>query len=583
MSIIEETLNRLSEERAKQPSTGLESSQSERDAQQGSAPAAELPGDTFNALPWSASQTRTQSGKMSRLPIYVVFFAIIVSAAAWFGIQFLESSGTKDGVKLAKVTEEAPAPVTVAPPAAPEPVAEPAAPVAVVPEAPAEVAAPVVSAPVAPPPVAVEPAPLPVAPAPVVTPAVVAAVPAATPPVAVKSAPAEAAVSPPSTPAPVAKVPSEKPAAVSTVDTAPVNAKAVATEVDASLPSWVSEGRRLLNAKDVSGALKAWNAGFSALPADQRIVAVAAFYDQSVALAALKRLDGFDNAMVVTGHYAGRSAWYLLLHSKPESRQSDLARAIVLTGVKGGAVTGAARLSQIVPVPDQGTQPSGKNAVAASGKEVQETPKLVVKAPTAEPPESKEPAVVAAKKEAAAVVPKKEAREAVDTANSTAPTMNVLYESQLEQVAKAFNSGSYKEAEELARTTLDQNAKSAGAWLWVGKTVLARGQFDDAERHLARATEISPNLAEAWTLRGIVAQETGNHTQALKYFSETLRLQPNQAEAYFNIGYSHDALGNRNEAEANWRRFLDVAKDKPRYAKQRVYVEQHLGAAIRQE
>lgn len=583
MSIIEETLNRLSEERTKQPSTGLGPSQAVRDAQHASVPVAELPGDTFNALPWSASQTRTQSGKVSRLPIYVVFFAIIVSAAAWFGIQFLESSGAKDEVKLAKITEEAPTPVTVAPPVAAESVVEPPAPVVVVPEAPAEVPAPVVSAPVAPAPVEVEPAPLPVAPAPVVTPAVVAAAPAAAPPVPVKSAPAEAAVSPQSTPAPVTNVSSEKPVIAAAVDTAPVNAKAVVTEVDASLPPWVSEGRRLLNAKDVSGALKAWNAGFGALPVDQRIVAVAAFYDQSVALAALKRLDGFDNAMVVTGHYAGRSAWYLLLHSKPESRQSDLARAIVLTGVKGGAVTGVARLSQIVPVPDQGSQLSAKSAVATSGKEVQDASKFVAKASAVEPPEGKERAAVAAKKETAAAAPKKEAREAVDTANLAAPVMNVLYESQLEQVAKAFNSGSYKEAEELARTVLDQNAKSAGASLWVGKTVLARGQFDEAERHLAHATEISPNLAEAWTLRGIVAQETGNHTQALKYFSETLRLQPNQAEAYFNIGYSQDALGNRNEAEANWRRFLDVAKDKPRYAKQRVYVEQHLGPAIRQE
>jgi len=587
MSIIEETLNRLSEERTKQPLTGLKSGKkSESDVLHTSAPMAEMPGDTFNALPWSATQTRTQSGKMSRLPVYAVFFAVVVSASAWFGIQFLESSGTKEGVNLAKVSEETAKPVIVNSAPVQEHVTELPAPVAVLPEAPAEVpAAPVVSAPAETAPASAEP--VPVAAAPVSPPAVVVPTPVATPLVAVKS-PSVVTVPFSTAPTPVARPVNEKPEIASTTDTAPATAKPVVAEVDASLPSWVSEGRRLLNAKEVSAALKVWNTGFAALPADQRIVAVAAFYDQTVALAALKRLDGFDNAIVVTGNYAGRHAWYLLLHSRSEARQTDLTRAMMLSGVKGGAVTGVARLSQIVPVSDQGNQLPAKSVVVPLGREMKEVQKPVARAPAvANQTDGKESVGVVAKKETHVPVDRKEVRGAADSASSSAtsaaPAMNVLYESQLEQIAKAFNKGSYKEAEELARTVLDQNANSSGAWLWVGKTVLARGQFDDAERHLARATEISPQLAEAWTLRGIAAQETGNHAQALKFFSETLRLQPNQAEAYFNIGYSQEALGNRGEAEANWQRFLDIAKDKPRYAKQRAYVEQHMGSAIRQE
>lgn len=608
MSIIEETLNRLSEERTKQVPSHHGSSLADSESTSVSEPPDKLPGDDFNALPWSVAQTRTQKGKMSRLPAYVAFLAVGVSALAWFGIQFLENPGSNGSAKRAQVAETMPQPVAVASIDSQAVVAKPTeSPVVTTQDATAETSTPPAS-PTVGTPVASEAVPLSngpvertkpttqaVATGPAdVTPAVkpVDAQSLAVPAVAVKPAELDSSAQSIRVPASTASQLADKPTTITPVATQAPRVGGSASEDSVSLPSWISEGRRLMDAKDIAAAFKVWNQGFGALPTQQRIVAVAAFYDQSPALAALKTLDGFQNAMVVSGSYAGRSAWYLLLYSRPEAQKDDLARAMVLTGIKGGAVTGVGRISQVVPVLDQVSRAGAGRSSPVVNPEKSTLTKSADKAPVlsehdGESITAKEHVVPVTKNGSAPQIAKKGGKEpsaAVGEAGvSSGPVINVLYESQLEQIAKAFNSGRYKESEELARTTLDQNPSSPTAWLWVGKTVLARGQFDDAERHLAHATELSPNLAEAWTLRGISAQESGNHAQALKYFGESLRAQPNQAEAYFNMGYSNDALGNHSEAEGNWRRFLEIVKDKPRYARQRSFVEQHLGAPARQE
>lgn len=311
----------------------------------------------------------------------------------------------------------------------------------------------------------------------------------------------------------------------------------------AAQPAWLTEGHRLLAAGNTEGALRAWSAGFASLPPQQRVIAIAAYPEQGAALTALKKLGGMENAFIASSQYKGEKAWRLLALSSPDKRQDDLNRAVTQTGVKGSSITTAGKVG-------------GAPAETATPREASVPAKPAVEA---------RPAPAASR--AAAPAPAKK---------GASGQADYILDGRAERIAQALNSGNYRDAEEIARPLLTQYPANGEPWLWMGKAELGLGNAGEAERYLSRATELNPNAASAWTLRGIAAQERGNHAQALTFFAEAQRLSPNQADTYLNIGYSQDALGKRGEAEAAWRRFLELAGDKPRFAKQRAYIEQRL-------
>ncbi|MBX9702208.1 MAG: tetratricopeptide repeat protein [Acetobacteraceae bacterium] len=521
MSIIEETLSRLGQDQAKSADippaawTVAPAPTVPETADNAPPPARPAPPEPFPALAGALPATpRRPSRTLPRLLAFTALGGAALSAAAWYGLEQL------------------------APHASPSAVATPAPPT---------------------------------------TPSAPSAASAAPLPMAARELPAEQAAATPVLPS----TPHPAHATAPVADAAPAQSQSTGAPRTAqalAVPPWLGEGRRLLAAGDTNGALGAWSAGFATLAPQQRVVAVAAFHDLNTALAALKKLAEFDGAFLAPGSFAGAKAWRLLLLADPERRHDDLARAIALSGVKGGAVTTAASVAPIAPpdLPAPSAAPSAPpSKPSAAPREA--GPQPVRELPGA-PPATRESKAAAP---AAQTIRGNSTEEAAAKKTAAAPALppDYVFDSQAERVVQALNRGHYREAEELAQALLARDQNRSEPWLWMGKVELGKGSPEEAERYLARATEIAPGQAEAWTLRGIAAQERGDHPRALTLLAEALRLAPDQADAHFNIGYSQEALGRHAEAAAAWRRFLELAKGKSRFAKQRAYVEQRLTAS----
>lgn len=535
MSIIEETLSRLGQDQAKSADippaawTVAPAPTIPETSDNAPPPARPAPPEPFPALAGALpAAPRRPSRTLPRLLAFTALGGAALSAAAWYGLEQLAPHASPSAV------------ATPAPPSTPS-----------VPSAPSAASA----------------APL---------------------PAAARELPAEPAAAtpvPPSTPHPAH-------ATAPLADAAPApsqGAGAPRTAQTLAVPPWLGEGRRLLAAGDTNGALGAWSAGFATLAPQQRVVAVAAFHDLNTALAALKKLAEFDGAFLAPGSFAGAKAWRLLLLADPERRHDDLARAIALSGVKGGAVTTAASVAPIAPpdLPAPSTAPSAPPSKLSAAHPASHAPLAAAPREATPQPARELPGAPPGARESKAAAPAAQAfrgngaEEAAAKKTAAAPALppDYVFDSQAERVVQALNRGLYREAEELAQALLARDRNRSEPWLWMGKVELGKGSPEEAERYLVQATEIAPGQAEAWTLRGIAAQERGDHPRALTLLAEALRLAPDQADAHFNIGYSQEALGRHAEAAAAWRRFLELAKGKSRFAKQRAYVEQRLTAS----
>lgn len=353
---------------------------------------------------------------------------------------------------------------------------------------------------------------------------------------------------PPAVPTPAVDEPVQKEQPAARPDPAPVSAPA-AEVADSKLPQaasspakvaaadggpWLAEGRAAMLKGDSERAMHVWDEGLNGLGTRQMVVAVAAYRELAPAVVAWRKLSNYPDAMIIPGVYRQQPAYRVVLLSSPvrNQREQDLVQARTAIGVSGGAITTLGRLGRVSPEVKVAPQPS----FDPLGKGLLPEPKVAV------------------------------------------PPSDFVFEGQAEPALQALNRGDYRAAITLLKPLAEQYPRRSEPMLWLAKAELALGKSGDAATHLAQVVDMAPGSGEAWLLRGIVAQEGGDHAQALKWFGEALRLQPNNPDVHFNIGYSQQALGRLGEAESAWRRFQDLARDLPRYAKQRAYVERHRAA-----
>ncbi|MBS1829904.1 MAG: tetratricopeptide repeat protein [Acidobacteria bacterium] len=65
---------------------------------------------------------------------------------------------------------------------------------------------------------------------------------------------------------------------------------------------------------------------------------------------------------------------------------------------------------------------------------------------------------------------------------------------------------------------------------------LRKNDFDGAEEHLNKATELAPQYAAAWNALGTIYYQRGKFTQAEEYFREAIRQDPDLFEPVVNLG-----------------------------------------------
>lgn len=82
----------------------------------------------------------------------------------------------------------------------------------------------------------------------------------------------------------------------------------------------------------------------------------------------------------------------------------------------------------------------------------------------------------------------------------------------------------------------------------LGLIYMAMGQPEQAELHLAKATELDPSLWRAWSARGVIADIDQRYAEAVRLYQSGLLGHPNSAALMNNIGYSYYLSGDLEEA-----------------------------------
>lgn len=95
-----------------------------------------------------------------------------------------------------------------------------------------------------------------------------------------------------------------------------------------------------------------------------------------------------------------------------------------------------------------------------------------------------------------------------------------------------------------------------------GNAYLAAGQPENALTDYSRALTLKPRSPEITTLKGEALSMLGRHQEAIEAFDVALAARPDDAEALNGRAIARIALGQIDEANADWRRQLDLLADR---------------------
>ena len=87
------------------------------------------------------------------------------------------------------------------------------------------------------------------------------------------------------------------------------------------------------------------------------------------------------------------------------------------------------------------------------------------------------------------------------------------------------------------------------------------GREAEALADLGRAVELEPDLLPARFNRGVMFQEQERYEEALADFEHCVAVDPHSPAPYFNRAAAYDALGNREAAESDLNRFIELTDD----------------------
>jgi Flp pilus assembly protein TadD len=99
-----------------------------------------------------------------------------------------------------------------------------------------------------------------------------------------------------------------------------------------------------------------------------------------------------------------------------------------------------------------------------------------------------------------------------------------------------------------------------------GKTLIAKGQSDDALAFLIRAIELQPNDWTLYSAQGVAYDQRGNYAAAQGAYSRALALKPGDPTVLSNAGLSRMQSGDLEGAESLLQQAADAGGDHPRIA-----------------
>ncbi len=106
-------------------------------------------------------------------------------------------------------------------------------------------------------------------------------------------------------------------------------------------------------------------------------------------------------------------------------------------------------------------------------------------------------------------------------------------------------------------------AKNTLPYLARGNAYLVTGQAEQALADYERALRLKPGIPEITALKGEALAMLGRHSDALQAFDTALAARPNDAEILGGRAIVRIALGLVGEADADWRRQLQLLQGRP--------------------
>ena len=82
-----------------------------------------------------------------------------------------------------------------------------------------------------------------------------------------------------------------------------------------------------------------------------------------------------------------------------------------------------------------------------------------------------------------------------------------------------------------------------------------------AIEYLDEAIKIKPDLAKAYNNRGNVYHDLGDYQRAIEEYNEAIRLKPDYADAYGNRGVVYERLGQHNQAMEDYNQAILINPD----------------------
>ncbi len=122
----------------------------------------------------------------------------------------------------------------------------------------------------------------------------------------------------------------------------------------------------------------------------------------------------------------------------------------------------------------------------------------------------------------------------------------------------ALDQGRASEAEQIARTVLDKDARNAAAQQLLGGALLLQGHYEEALEPLEGAARVLRDPALDTQL-AIALRETGRNEDALSRLKRAIKREPPYAFAFHELGFLLYSLQRHDEAIVAIRRGIEIA------------------------
>jgi tetratricopeptide (TPR) repeat protein len=136
--------------------------------------------------------------------------------------------------------------------------------------------------------------------------------------------------------------------------------------------------------------------------------------------------------------------------------------------------------------------------------------------------------------------------------------------SDLLQAAQDWeDQGELDQAAEAYRVMLALDGPTAEGNFALADLLYRMGDLTAARERFYTAIELDEEYVEARANLGCVLAENGELELAVAAFEGALKFHPDYADVHFHLANALDRLDRHGEAEAHWRRFLELAPESP--------------------